>query len=220
MKRKLIFFLVTLLPLMAMSQGKIKSHTRKTTKPTVSVSNSTDIINGHRYVDLGLSVKWATCNIGASSPSDYGNYYAWSETTTKSEYNTSVCKTDVKDMSDIAGNADYDAARANWGSTWRLPTKAEFKELLDNCTWNWVTYKGHKGYKGTSKINGKSIFFPAAGLREGTSLGDVGIEGNYWSSTSDKDAICAADNFYFDSSERGMGWCHRGFGFTVRPVSE
>ena len=128
-------------------------------------------INGHEYVDLGLpsGLKWATCNVGASSPSDYGNYYAWGETSTKSEYTESNSKTRGKNMGDIGGNSAYDAARANWGGSWRLPTKAEFEELLNRCTWTWTSQNGHKGYlvKGP---NGRSIFIPAAGGRDGSSL--------------------------------------------------
>uniref|UniRef100_UPI0025B2398C PEGA domain-containing protein n=2 Tax=uncultured Muribaculum sp. TaxID=1918613 RepID=UPI0025B2398C len=92
----------------------------------VAVSTTGNTINGHEYVDLGLSVKWAACNVGASSPEDYGNYYAWGETATKAEYTESNSKTYGKTMGDISGNPQYDAARANWGGTWRLPTKAEF----------------------------------------------------------------------------------------------
>ena len=181
---------------------------------------TTGTINGHEWVDLGLSVKWATCNVGASSPSDYGNYYAWGETTTKSEYTEENCKTYGKDISDISGNPDYDAARANWGSTWRMPTKAEFEELIEKCTWKWVTYDGHTGYKVTSKTNGKSIFFPAAGWRSDSSLGDVGENGYYWGSTPDESDASNAYDLYFDSSNHGTGWSYRDVGRTVRPVSE
>ena len=95
-------------------------------------------INGHEYVDLGLSVKWATCNVGASKPEDYGNDYAWGETSTKSSYTSDSSKTYGKQMNDIKGNSQYDAARANWGGTWRLPTGAELEELKNKCTWRWT----------------------------------------------------------------------------------
>ncbi len=80
---------------------------------------------GHEYVDLGLSVKWATCNVGATKPEEYGNYYAWGETATKSEYTEDNSLTYGKQMRDISGNAQYDAATANWGGTWRMPTNDE-----------------------------------------------------------------------------------------------
>ena len=176
-------------------------------------------INGHEWVDLGLSVKWATCNVGASSPSAYGNYYAWGETRTKSTYTEENCQTDNKSMGDIAGNPNYDAARANWGSSWRLPTKAEFQELLNNCTWTWTSQGGHNGYKVTGK-NGNSIFLPAAGWRGGSSLNVAGERGDYWSSTPDESDSQLAYHLYFDSGDRFVGWGCRYSGFTVRPVSE
>lgn len=103
-------------------------------------------INGHEYVDLGLpsGLKWATCNVGANSPSEYGDYYAWGETTTKTSYTYENSKTYNKKIGDIGGNASYDAARANWGGTWRMPTKEEFDELLNKCTCTWTTQGGKK----------------------------------------------------------------------------
>ncbi len=114
-------------------------------------------INGHEYADLGLSVKWATCNVGASSPSDYGNYYAWGETTPKGTYTEENSKTYGKNMGSIAGNSQYDAARANWGGSWRLPTASEIDELKSKCKYVWTTKGGVNGYKVTGP-NGNSIF--------------------------------------------------------------
>ncbi|MCD7721741.1 MAG: serine/threonine protein kinase, partial [Prevotellaceae bacterium] len=110
-----------------------ESQTAQQGKPT------TGTINGHGYVDLGLSVKWATCNVGASSPEGYGNYYAWGETTTKSSYDDDNCKTWEVSMGSIAGNSSYDAARSNWGGTWRLPTANEIDELINKCQRTWTT---------------------------------------------------------------------------------
>ncbi|MBP3455141.1 MAG: protein kinase [Alistipes sp.] len=171
---------------------------------------------GHDYVDLGLSVKWATCNVGASSPSAYGNYYAWGETTTKSTYVDS--KTDGKDIGDIAGNPSYDAARANWGGSWRMPTEAEMQELVNKCTWTWTTQGGHNGYKVTSKTNGNSIFLPAAGFRNRSSLYSAGIEAEYWSSTPNGSDMRDAHDFRFHSVGYGIAWCGRHVGQSVRPV--
>ena len=140
-------------------------------------------INGHEWVDLGLSVKWATCNIGASSPSDWGNYYAWGETTTKTTYTYANSVTYDKNIGEICGDSEYDAARRNWGDSWRMPTKAELRELFNNCTWTWTTQGGHNGYRVTSKKNGNSIFLPAAGYRDGSSLYHRGEYCTYWSST-------------------------------------
>ena len=138
---------------------------------------------GYGYVDLGLpsDLKWATCNVGASGSSDYGNYFAWGKTSPKS--------TDVSDnhkvWGDISGNPSLDAAAAKWGGGWRMPTKAEFQELIDNCTWTWTTHGGHHGYKVTGP-NGNSIFLPAAGwLDDGRSNIQSDVRGSYWSSNED-----------------------------------
>ena len=176
-------------------------------------------INGHEYVDLGLpsGLKWATCNVGANKPEDYGNYYAWGETKTKSSYTKNNSKTYGNQMNDIKGNSQYDAARANWGGTWRLPTKAECQELVDKCTWKWTTRNGVKGYKVTGP-NGNSIFLPAAGYRYGTSLGSDGYYGYYWSSTP-YDYGYAYD-LNFDDGYEYVDGSFRYDGQTVRPISE
>lgn len=185
-----------------------------------------DPYNGYKYVDLGLSVKWATCNVGASYPSDYGDYYAWGETSTKSSYTKDNSSTYGKQMSSIAGNATYDVARKKWGSPWRLPTKAEFDELIDNCTWTWTTQNGKNGYKVTSKKNGNSIFLPAAGWRGGTSsnglsvLVDCRSGGYYLSATPDDSAIVYACGLGFDKDTRSTIWNLRCYGNSVRPVSQ
>ena len=176
-------------------------------------------INGHEWVDLGLSVKWATCNVGASSPSAYGNYYAWGETRTKSTYTEKNSVTYKKSMGDIAGNLNYDAARANWGGSWRLPTKSELEELKNNCTWTWTSQGGHNGYKVTGK-NGNSIFLPAAGWRYGSSLDSAGEYGSCWSSSPYEGGSQYAFGLYFDSGNRSVDWSYRDDGRTVRPVSE
>ena len=188
-------------------------------KKPLAPSAPTGYINNYGYVDLGLSVKWATTNVGASSPSDYGYYFAWGETSTKSEYTEENSRTYKTSMGDIAGNAAYDAARANWGGTWRLPTEAECEELVKQCTWTWTTQGGHNGYRVTGK-NGNSIFLPAAGLRGGSSLYGVGGEGLYWSSTPYESNTEDAYRLYFLSSGHYVGWDIRYRGRSVRPVSE
>ena len=176
-------------------------------------------INGHEYVDLGLSVKWATCNVGASKPEDYGNYYAWGETSTKSTYSESNSKTYGKQMSDIKGNSQYDAAIANWGGTWRLPTKAELEELDNKCTWKWTTQNGVNGYKVTGP-NGNSIFLPAAGGLAGSALYFAGEHAGYWSSTPYESNSNIAYILSLESSERHVYGDGRLAGLSVRPVSE
>lgn len=176
-------------------------------------------VNGHEYVDLGLSVKWATCNVGADSPEDYGDYFAWGETSTKSSYTGDNSKTYGKQMSDIKGNSQYDAARANWGGTWRLPTKAELEELENKCTWTWTTQNGVNGCKVTGP-NGNSIFLPVAGFREGTSLYYAGEIGYYWSSTPDESDSAYAYDLDFGGCSQDVGWDSRNVGRSVRPVLE
>ena len=183
-----------------------------------SFTDYSGMINGHEYVDLGLSVKWATCNVGASSPTDYGNYYAWGETTTKNEYTKDNSKTYGKSMGTIGGNSSYDAARANWGGSWRLPTKAEFKELIDNCESEWTTQGGINGRRFTSKKNGKSIFLPAAGWRSGSWLYYADERGNYWSSTHYDTG--SAYVLWLRDSLRSVDWSGSDYGRSVRPVSE
>ena len=177
-------------------------------------------INGHDYVDLGLSVKWATCNIGADSPEGYGDYYAWGETSTKNTYTEKNSVTyKKKKYGDISGNPSCDVARAKWGGSWRMPTKAEFEELLNKCTWTWTTQGGHNGYKVTGS-NGNSIFLPAAGFCDGSSLYHRREYGGCWSSTPYESSTRDACGSTFSSSRRYMGWGSRHYGRTVRPVTE
>ena len=175
--------------------------------------------NGHDWVDLGLSVKWATCNVGATSPEEYGDCFAWGETSPKTEYTEENSLTYGKQMSDIAGNAQYDAARANWGGNWRMPTKAEMQELEDKCTWTWTTQNGVNGYKVTGP-NGNSIFLPAAGYRNGSSFRGAGSVGNYWSSTPYGSYSGNAYYLYFNSGNHYMDSSRRYYGQSVRPVLE
>ncbi len=179
----------------------------------------TGTINGHDYVDLGLSVKWATCNVGASLPSDYSNYYAWGEVLTKSEYRVDNSKTYGKSYGDIGGSSSTDAARANWGGTWRLPTKSECDELVNKCSWIWTTMNGKNGYRVTGS-NGNSIFLPAVGYRYGSSLSSVGSYGYYWSSMPYESGSYLAYGLYFDSGDHDVGWDVRNDGRSVRPVSK
>ena len=187
-------------------------------------------INGHEYVDLGLpsGLKWATCNVGASTPEDYGNHYAWGETGTKTSYLHSNSLTFSNTLTELrnAGIIDgsdrlmlsHDAARVNWGGTWRMPTKAECEELKDKCSWTWTTHNSVNGYKVTGP-NGRSIFLPAGGGRLGMSLYDVGKDGDYWSSTADY-ANSYSLNINSYMGVRLIDWNDRNYGRSVRPVSE
>ena len=176
-------------------------------------------IVGIEAVDLGLSVKWATCNVGAERPEEYGDYFAWGETSPKDSYTVSNCPTYGVSMTDISGNPQYDAATANWGGAWRMPTTAEQQELLNNCTWKWATLNDVYGYKVTGP-NGNYIFLPAAGYRGGSSSYHVGSGGYYWGSTPSEDYDYNACILYFYIENHVRYWTYRSEGRSVRPVSE
>lgn len=180
---------------------------------------SDGMINGHQYVDLGLSsgLKWATCNVGADSPEDYGNYYAWGETETKAEYTQDNSVTFGQQLNDISGNAQYDAATANWGGSWRTPTKDEIRELIYNCNWTPETQNGVDGFKVTGN-NGNYIFIPASGYRDGSSLYIYG-ECYYWSSTPRQYGVEFANILYSDTEFQSEDVNYRYRGLTIRPVS-
>jgi hypothetical protein len=202
----------------------------------IAPSENVDPYNGHEYVDLGLSVKWATCNVGASSPEDYGDYFAWGETQPKSAYDWSTykyCNGSLSSLTKYCTDSYYgtvdnktqlelsdDAARANWGGSWRMPTDAELTELRNNCTWTWTTQNGVYGYKVTSKKSGytnKSIFLPAAGYRSDSSLNNAGSSGSYWSSLLDSGRPYLAWHVGFNSGVY-RDYYYRHYGFSVRPV--
>ena len=181
-------------------------------------------------IDLGLSVKWASWNVGATAPEESGDYFVWSETSPRSSYDGSFT-TDVLPISELKsrgiidsdGNltASYDAATANWGEKWRMPTIDEIDELIVNCTYKWTTYNGVSGqlYIGP---NGKSIFLPAAGSRWRSDLEDYGKYGDYWSSEPyvlENDSSSQASTLHFYDGWRGFS-SYRGrlAGLTVRPV--
>ena len=188
-------------------------------------------VNGHEYVDLGLSVKWATCNVGANKPEEFGDSFAWGETTPKSKYtydnsltyDIKISRLQKRGIIDSNGNltSSYDVATANWGGTWRMPTKSELEELEDKCTWTWTKQNNVIGYKVTGP-NGNSIFLPAAGYRYGFSLSrpGKGEDGCYWSSAPIESDSKYAYRLDFSSGSQRVGWSDRYGGLSVRPVSE
>ena len=190
-------------------------------------NDKSDFIDGHEYVDLGLSVKWAACNIGAEKPEDYGDYFAWGETKPKMEYSESTYEYSVRkflyykyfDLGKNISDTQYDAAHANWGGGWRLPIKAELDELKRKCTWTWTTRGGHNGYKVTGP-NGNSIFLPAAGYRAGALCCNIGKSGLYWDSTPHEKHMQNAYYLDFRSSYYNIEWGCRYYGLSLRPVIE
>lgn len=195
------------------SYGEVKSFTTED-KP------STGEINGHEYVDLGLpsGLKWATCNVGASSPEMPGGYYAWGELETKDYYGSENCLTYEIEMDDISGDPAYDVAAANWKSTWRMPKPIEISELFSNCSEESVEINGRECTKLTSYINGNSIILPCTGWINGTNNAYYNNYGRYWSSTpyhyANSQAISFTDNSSYQNQDA------RYWGLSIRPVSE
>jgi len=203
----------------------------------------------HEYVDLGLpsGTLWATCNIGANSPEEYGDYFAWGETqgylsgikifswetykwcngssNTLTKYNN-VEEFGFRDNKAKLG-FDDDCAYVNWGTNWRLPSHVQLEELINRnyTTTEWTTLNGVFGYKITSKTNGNSIFMPAAGYRDNSSLKKDGTYGYYWSSILyDGTYTYYAEDLYFNSegiystNQYRSGGDYRYRGQSVRPV--
>ncbi len=182
------------------------------------------IHNGHEYVDLGLSVKWATCNVGAAKPEDFGGYYAWGETYSKvlytwknyrfrasgnsySDIKFSKYEDDVysailhKKVNKITLDKADDVAYQEWGGDWRMPTKEEIEELVWNCDWVWTTLNGVNGVRITSNVEGytdRFIFIPAAGYKHDSRQIHTGKAGYLWSSTN-TNIKATANNIIFNS---------------------
>ena len=208
MVKKIILMLAVALLGITAAQAQVRTMVVTRTDGTVTkfevakVQDVKFIMAEHEYVDLGLSVKWATCNVGANNPEEYGDYFAWGETSPKSSYlmknykwTTDGCITFTKyndtDCKTVLDKED-DAAAVNWGGSWRTPTMDEIKELLDNCTWELqaagnTDFGGVAGMKVTSNIEGytdKYIFLPLAGDGPQNGLpSDRGELGKYWSAT-------------------------------------
>jgi len=199
----------------------------------------TVLTSGKEYVDLGLSVKWATCNVGAAKPEEYGDYYAWGETETKSNYDWSTykyCNGSEDTLTKYCADSEYgtvdnktvlepddDVAHVKLGGNWRMPTDAEWTELRKNCTWTWTTVKGVKGRLVTSNKKGytdKSIFLPAAGCRDTMELYSIGSYGDYWSSSHHPSRSNYAWDVYFYSDIVNRSIFYRCSGLSVRPVCE
>lgn len=192
----------------------IKQKPSNPTKPSVTGFN-----NGHEYVDLGLSVMWATKNIGESYPDDSCQYFAWGEIQSKSSYTEDNCSTYDKEIGSISGNITYDAARYHWGGSWRLPTKNEMEELLNKCHWSLVSQDNYTGYKVTGP-NGQSIFFTAMGNRnsKSTSTRNVRDYGYYWCGSPYENNTKAAYSMFFYHGGRSVNGFNRSLGLSIRPV--
>ena len=189
----------------------------------------------YQVVDLGLSVKWSSCNVGANSPEEYGGYYAWGEIEEKDYYDWSTykwCNGSEDSQSKYCTSSSYgivdnkttldpedDVAHVQWGGSWRMPTKAEQDELCNECSWSWTSVNGINGYRVTGP-NGNSIFLPATGYCYGDNVNYRGMYGYFWSST-----LCEYNNslaYSFGFYDGHYGWYvnSRYCGRCVRPVIE
>ena len=192
----------------------------------------------HTYVDLGLpsGLLWATCNLGANIPEEYGDYFAWGETQPKDNFswtNYQYCMGSFNTLTKYCNNPDIgyngftddlttllpedDAATANWGDEWRMPTEGEWQELYENTTVTWTTRNGVRGRLFTA-TNGNSIFMPASGYCNESAPEAAGIIGDYWTSSLDTDYPSGALSFFFNSSNYYISFCNRLYGRNVRAV--
>jgi hypothetical protein len=191
-------------------------------------------------VNLGLSVFWATCNIGANDPGEYGDFFAWGELEPKAEYtwenykfrkegNTDQTLVVTKYNSIESHGAidsktslepEDDVAHVRLGDKWRIPTAAEFKELIDSCDWTWTNRKGVMGYKVKSRVNGKSIFLPSTGYYYQEGLHGEEYGGYYWMSTTHGSTSSKAQRLFFTPKVQNVGLYYRCLGQPIRPVSD
>lgn len=205
---------------------------------TKELKDNNGTLDGHDYVDLGLpsGTLWATCNVGADTPEGYGDYFAWAETQTKGTYDwdtykyangsrsmlTKYCCDSVHGYNGYTDNMtillpEDDATTVNWGGDWRIPTREQWQELLDNTTCIWTTRNGVNGCLFTAS-NGNRLFLPAAGLRFGNGFDNSGSHGYFLSSSLDmRDPSCAWF-FGFNSNYQVTDGTYRVGGFSVRPV--
>ena len=212
----------------------------KTNRNVYSLTEEGGNANGHSYVDLGLPsrLKWATMNVGATSETAYGDYFMWGSTTPNtasectwtnapfnngsSDFNSGYFNDHKSEWLDSKNNlkSEFDAARAIMGGDWRMPTKAEIQELIDNTTNKWFANYDGTGVSGTkfTGSNGTSIFIPASGYRFSSSFGSQGNDCNVWSSSLDTSKPNYAGNLNVDSVSAGAIENLRYNGFTVRGV--
>lgn len=194
-------------------------------------------INGHEYVDLGLpsGTLWATCNVGATKPEEYGDYFAWGETEPKDDYDF-FKNYKYFDINIIKGFTKYtesdgkkeleqndDAAYVKWGNSWRIPSYDQIIELYENCNFKSASLNGVNGYFFTSNKNGRSIFFPYSGYYDGNQLKELGTVGYLWTRTISMISTAGEDfahTLYMSSNHSNMYVNHRYKGLAIRPVTD
>lgn len=225
---------IVCLPIRAIYTGSSTPDPTPTPQPTDTIPGAQVPLsaNAGQAVDLGLSVKWASFNLGASSSTEAGNYYAWGETTTKDSYSLSTYQYYVTSSTDSIYTPEnlkqisatkYDAARMNWGGAWRLPTLDEMQELISYCTWTWDSSR--HGYTVTG-TNGNSIFLPASGYKVGSDVVLSGAYGNYWTGTNyDREPMFKDKHAYYlmfgeTYTPQYPTDMNKEMGYNIRPVQD
>ena len=252
MKKLLFSFIALCMGMCAMAQSIIYVYQKDGNTCEIAVSNldsisftkpTTGTENGYTWVDLGLpsGLRWATMNVGATVPEEYGDYFAWGEIATKNTYswsNYTLANGSYDALTKYCSDANYgkdgftdelttlkaadDAATQIWGGNWRMPTIEEWSELKNNCDWKWTNDYNNTGMAGdivTSKTNGNTIFLPAAGYRD-DELGLAGSGGYYWSSSLYAYGPLDAQGVDFSSDYHNTSYDGRYCGRSVRPVSK
>lgn len=192
------------------AEGKTRANKKL---PMQSAKKSTHV-NAKQAIDLGLSVLWAECNVGAESPWQVGGLYAWGDA--KGTMQSFDTKDYVSGIKDICGSS-YDIAHVTWGGYWRLPRIEEYEELMYACTWTWEERNGQTGYTVKGK-NGNTIFLPAGGHREYDTVVDKDTWGDYWSGSNYNDSKGWAWSFGFNKEQKNTYHYFKSMGRCVRPV--
>ena len=200
--------------------------------PNASLKISNDPLcpdgNHPHMIDLGLPsrTKWACCNIGSTCPEEFGDYYAWGETKTKSTYDWCHYEyyknKSYSNLGTTISGTMYDVAHVKWGGLWQMPTKEQCDELINNCSHYFTKVNGIKGCMLISKKNGRSVFIPASGLRDATALNSTNMDGLYWTGTQYEKYLEGAYFFNINISDNIVETSHlfRSLGLTIRPVAK
>ena len=199
------------------------------------VSGKPSIINGHEAIDLGLSVKWATCNVGASFPEEYGDFYAWGETEEKEDYSMNTykwCQGEYTSMTKYCSISHFgtvdercvlelsdDVANIKWGKSWRMPIKSEIEELQDKCVWQMINNNNVNGYLITGP-NGNSLFLPFSGGYYDTTVYSQGNGSGYWTATLHEEEQDCAYSLNINVDSYKLKFNNRCLGLPIRPVTD